>query len=512
MAQQVYRANLLSANFPFLSENFGRTVIVGNIDQNVAKSADPSGQDKTHNAGIPQMYYCHNVMPSQQGIQSISYSQRTAAVVGLASNFVGVISLRDALGNSAYLGYTYGGDFYIAKAPFDTWQFVVTIPEAVNKLVTRAYAQGVTYIYVANSACYRYDFSTDQLVEVTLNGLTASAIKGVTSLAGYLIVWSDDTVAWSAAADPTDFLPSLSTGAGSGAVEGAAGSILVCAAAHAGLLAYTTGNVIAVTYTGNAQFPFIFRALPNSGGLKSATHIDYDSQAGQQYAYTTSGFQLFDVQKAQTVLSDLTDFIAGSVFETCDAVSGIFTKTTLSANASLVKAIKFIANRYLVASYGITSFTHAIVYDTQLKRFGKLKINHVQCTDLLLGEDSHDVPRSSIGFLQTTGAIKYVNFDANAAASDAVALLGKYQLSRSHTLQLLGVELENVEAGDDFTLRDFLTIDGKNATQHTLSLTEEEGMYRRYDTRLSAKNHSLMLTGAFSLNSLILTFSLGGRR
>ena len=54
MAQQVYRANLLAANFPLLSENMGRTVIVGQIDQNVSKSADPAGQDKTHNAGIPQ--------------------------------------------------------------------------------------------------------------------------------------------------------------------------------------------------------------------------------------------------------------------------------------------------------------------------------------------------------------------------------------------------------------------------------------------------------------------------
>ena len=511
MARQSYRGNLLSANFPFLSENFGRTVIVGQIDQNVAKSADPGGQDKTHNAGIPQMYYCHNVVPTQQGIQSVSYSDLIAGISG-ETLFAGILSLRDSLNRVAYLGYTSDGRFYVSTSPFNSWTLVYTLPAAAGKLITRAYAQGTTYIYIANVGCYRYDFATSQLVLVTLNGLNAASVIGVTSLAGYLIVWTADTIGWSAIANPTDFVPSLATGAGSGSVEGAAGSIQICAAAYAGFLAYTTGNVVAVTYTGNSQYPFIFRALPNSGGLKRVIHADYDSNAGQQYAYTTSGIQLFDVQKSQMILSDLTDFLAGSEFEDCDVTSGTITKTKMSLNTSMVKAVKLVANRYLIVSYGLTSFTHAILYDMQLKRFGKLRVPHVQCVDLLLGEDNQDVPRQSIGFLQPSGNVKFVNFDTYTDAPDAIALLGKYQLVRSRTLQLHSVELENIEASDTFNLRDAVSLNGKDTTLHNMTLAEEGELSRKYTTRLTGKNHSLMLTGAFSLNSLMLTFSVQGGR
>lgn len=510
MARQSYRGNLLSANFPFLSENFGRTVIVGQIDQNVSKSADPAGQDKTHNAGIPQMYYCHNVVPSQQGIQSVGYSQLIAPPADKV--FVGMLSLRDALNRVAYLGYTSTGEFYISLTPFSSWSLIATVPEAVGKLITRAYVQGVTYVYIANHGCYRYDFATNQLVPVTLNGLEPTAVLGVTTLSGYLIVWTADTVGWSAIADPTDFVPSLATGAGSGSVEGAAGSIQMCAAAYAGFLIYTTGNVVAVTYTGNSQYPFIFRALPSSGGLKKIIHADYDSSAGQQYAYTTSGMQLFDIQKAQTVLSDLTDFLAGSEFEDCDVTTGVITKTKMSINTSMVKAVKLVANRYLIVSYGLTSYTHAILFDLQLKRFGKFKIPHIQCVDLLLGDDSQDVPRQSIGFLQADGTVKFANFEPYADTSDTVALLGKYQLVRSRNLQLHSVELENIEAGDSFQLRDAVSLTGKETTLYSMTLAEESPLYRKYTTRLTGKNHSLMLTGPFSLNSLILTFSVQGGR
>lgn len=510
MAQQVYRANLLAANFPLISENMGRTVIVGQIDQNVAKSADPAGQDKTHNAGIPQIYYCHNVMPTQQGYQSVAYSDLISSLSGGEIGFLGVIALRDSLDRTAYLGYTSDGRFYISKAPFASWTLANTIAPAIGKLVTRAYAQGVTYVYIEGVGCYKYDFALDQLVSVTLTGLIAEAIIGVVSLSGYLIVWTADTVAWSAAALPTDFVPSLSTGAGAGSVEGTAGAIKICAAAHAGLLAYTTGNVVAITYTGNSQYPFIFRALPSSGGLKDVRHADYDSLSGQQYAYTTSGFQLFDIQRAQSVFSELTDFIAGSEFEDCDSSTGAFSETYLST--SMKKAIKVVADRYLVISYGITALTHAIVYDMAVKRFGKLKLNHVQCIDMLLGDENQDIPRNSIGFLQSSGKVVTVNFDVNVPASDSVLMLGKYQLIRSRMLQLDSVELENMETGKSFTVRDLVALDGKNTTAHTLTLAEEDDYYKKYNCRLVGKNHTLMITGAFSLNSMILTFNNHGKR
>lgn len=512
MAQQIYRANLLSANFPFLSERFGRSVIVGQYDQNTSKAADAgeTSRDKTSNAGIPQMFYCHNVVPTQDGIQSVGYHTLVAALSGSETSFVDVMALRDSQDRTAYLGYTSDGRFYTSSSPFSTWTLKLTNGSAAGKLVTKAYVQGVTYIYVANVGCYKYDFDTNTLVAVTLGGLTAANVLGVVSLSGYLCVWTKDTFAWSALADPTDFVPDLATGAGSGSVEGAAGALVVCAAANIGIIGYTTGNVVAANYTGNSQYPFLFRALPSSGGLKLAHHADYNSLSGQQYAYTTSGLQLFDVQRAQTVFSEITDFISGSEFEDCNVTTGVLTKEDLST--AMVKAVKVVANRYLIISYGKTSYTHAIFYDMQLRRFGKLKIAHKRCIDLTLGDESTDIPKNSIGFLQASGKVVTVDFDSSVAADDAVAYLGRYQFMRSRMLQLDGVEFENIEAGDTFSVKDFVSQDGKNSSSNTLTLAESTGLYRRYACRLVGKNHALFLTGNFSLNTLILTFNVHGKR
>lgn len=512
MAQQTYRANILSPSFPFLSEQFGRSVIMGQLDHiEKSGSLDSSGQERISKFGTPQMFYCHNVMPSSQGLQSVDYAQLIAAVVDTPP-FKGIISLRDAQDRVAYLGFTETGNFYVSLAPFNVWTYKTNITSLAGRTITRAYVQGVTYIYISNVGCYKYDFSTNNLVSVALGGLNAAEVIGVTSLSGYLIAWTTDTVGWSAIANPTDFVPSITTGAGSGAVEGITGALKICAAAHAGFLAYSTGNVVSVTYTGNSQFPFSFRALPSSGGVKDVNHIDYDSLAGQQYAYTTSGFQVFDIQKAQSVLPELTDFIAGSEFEDCEVSTGVFTKTKLTT--SMKKAIRLIANRYLVVSYGINELTHAIVYDGQMKRFGKLKITHVQSIDLLLGTDSADVPRNSIGFLKSNGQVVSLDFDAYITATDSVALFGKYQLVRSRMLQLDGIEFENIEAGDTFTVRAIPAIDGKNsgAMQVLPMNAESSGLYRKYDSKAVGKNVSIMLTGSFSLNSFILNFHVHGKR
>jgi hypothetical protein len=510
MAQQQYRANLLSADFPFLSENHGRTVIVGQIDQATHAAANPADRDKTSNAGIPQLYYCHNVVPTQQGLQSVGFETLTTGL-DAETSFVDVLPLRDSLDRKAYLGYTSDGRFYITTTPFSTWTLKLTHAPAAGKLVTRAYTQGVTYIYIANVGCYKYDFDTNALVSVTLTGLTAANILGVTSLSGYLVAWTSDAVAWSAIADPTDFVPSLSTGAGGGSVEGAAGALLVMAAANIGILAYTTGNVLSANYTGNSQYPFIFRALPSSGGLKNAHHADYDSLSGQQYAYTTSGLQLCDVQRAQMVLPAVTDFISGGEFEDINSTTGAITKETLST--AMVKQLKMVANRYLIISYGKTSLTHALLLDTQLKRFGKFKINHVSVVDLLLGEETEDVAKNSIGFVQADGSIKVVDYNSQVDATDAVAILGKYQFVRSRKLQLNEIEFENIEADDTFTVRVMTSQDGKNTTlSAALTPIDASTLLRTYPCRITGLNHSLFLTGNFRLNSLLLNFTVHGRR
>lgn len=512
MAQQEYRAGLYSPNFPFTTDRFGRSVILGQIDQASVRSTSQNAQDASATTQVPQIYYCHNMMPSEYGVQSVSYSQHTAAFPS-ATTFRQVLQLRDGQDNRAYLGITSTDQVYICQPDFSTWQLLATVTGAGSSLVTAAFVKGVTYIYFANYGCYKYDFGGNTLQNVSLNGLDTSQVIGIFAMTGYLLAWTVDELAWSTPGDPTEFDPTVA-GAGGGALEGARGAIVVCAVSTSGFIAYTTGNAVAATYSGNEDYPFNFRELAQSGGLKDVAHVDYISQTGGQYAYTTQGMQLISVQNAQLTFPELTDFLAGRRFQDFDSSTNTF--STVELTTSMRKSVRIIGSRHLVVSYGLPSsphYTHAIVYDGMLKRYGKLKIPHVQAIDLFLGEDSFDVPRKAIGLLQADGTILVANLDMYADAADAVIILGKYQLIRQRYLQLEGVEFEGIEQDDTFSVQDMYSWDGANTViSAPLSSVTTNGFLRRFLCSIAAVNHSLLVKGSFALNTVLLKFHVNGRR
>ena len=75
MAQITYRANLSAKSFPFISDNWGRTVIVPQYDNTFNRELS-SQEDSDRDVGIPQAYYMHNVMPTAQGFQSVGWRDR----------------------------------------------------------------------------------------------------------------------------------------------------------------------------------------------------------------------------------------------------------------------------------------------------------------------------------------------------------------------------------------------------------------------------------------------------
>jgi hypothetical protein len=74
MAQISYRANLSAAIFPMTLARAGRSVIIPGPDQNFDRRVDPQGEQKS--AGIPQIIYAENVIPTADGYQSVGF--RTA--------------------------------------------------------------------------------------------------------------------------------------------------------------------------------------------------------------------------------------------------------------------------------------------------------------------------------------------------------------------------------------------------------------------------------------------------
>lgn len=505
MSQITYRGNLSAASFPFLAENFGRSVIIPQYDNTFNRQIQ-SAEDTDKDIGIPQIYYCHNVMPHPQGFQSIGY---IPLIPGGLANFKQIEILQDSGDNKVFLGITTLGQFYVSSG--STWVFKATFPIGQ---ITVAHVSGVSYIYIQGYGCLFYDFAAQVFTGINLIGLTIAGPTGTIGICpsgGYLVAWNSTAVAWSSLIDPTDFVPSLVTGAGGGSVEGAKGNITFVVPHLLGFIVYTSANAVAAVASGNTRFPFNFREIVSSGGLGSLTLIAADANSGNHYAYTTDGMQLISTSTAQTVYPEITDFIAGKLFEDFDESTNLFSSVALTS--TMQKRINVISSRYLVISYGVTSLTHALIYDLVQKRYGKVKIPHVDTFEYQLPNVAvTETPRQSIGFLQIDGTLQVIDFSVSSVLSNGVLILGKYQFVRPRLLQMDEIALENIRVGANYSLTLFTALDGKNYTQSTPYLDLAAGLFRRYKTRAVGINHSLLHKGAFEICSLVLVFNIHGKR
>lgn len=515
MAQLTYRANLSAAEFPFISRFGGRTVIIPGPDQNFNRQVQ-SQNDSDKDVGIPQIYYCHNVMPTGQGFQSIGYESRVQGLPDVSNIFQEIKVREDSTGQKAYLSAAPDRFYLCANETLGyTSQLTtywdgssnISLPTNLNEIqITFAHVGGITYLYLENLYCLVYSFTNSRLESVSLSGLTASQILGLTESNGYLIAYSTNAVAWSSTIDPTDFVPSLQTGAGGGNVEGIQGNITCAAPTANGFTVYTAQNAVSVLYTGNARYPFQFSPCQGSGGVESLERVAYEADIGYNYAYTTKGFQILRSKTSDTIFPDLTDFIAGQLFEDFDETNLEFSYQTLLA--PMQKKLVLVASRYFVISYGVESLTHAIVYDTVQKRFGKLRIPHVDCFEYdLLSETVSDIPKKSIAFLAADGSISVVNFAVALTNRTGVALFGKYQYVRSKRMQLQSATFENpIEHVGQFNCWCLKSDNGKTVSETI------EGTVMNSDTDIiqygfgapDGQNISLLAIGTFNLNTIEL--------
>jgi hypothetical protein len=378
--------------------------------------------------------------------------------------------------------------------------------------ITKAALSGETYICAEGNGIYRYDFTTNKLVWVMLTGIDPTGILGITASNGYLVAYSIDTVAWSSVIDPLDFIPSLSTGAGSGSVEEAKGPIRRCVGLTSGFIVFTAANAVAAVFGQNIRYPFTFREIPNAGGIADLNLVTDEADSTAVYAYTSYGLQQIATNKATNVMPEISDFLTGKRFEDLDTSSLQLIQTVLTS--PIKKRVEFVSGRFLVISYGINSFTHSLIYDTALQRFGKLKLDHVICFQYgFLDADDADTPKKQLAFLQADGKVYTVDYAAGGSSLDSVMMLGKFQYMRSRHMQLDSVELESIDSDDELAVYDLITLDGKTfeppVSGHLMPVS---GISRLYNFRLSATNHTLLILGTYRLNSVQIAFNTHGKR
>jgi len=507
MAQRFYTINLQDSLFPMLSEQQSRTIIGSTAGEAPAKEQRP---------GIA---YCHNVMPSRYGYDSVGFLSVVLAFAGLPAglSFSDVRIVYGDAKSRLYLAWDTEGNVYALLSGSSVW---IALPATVPATggpgfsldsVTIGTVNGVSYIFYAGIGGFNFNEVTKVLDAVTFTGLAIATILGVVASSGYLVALTNQAIAWSSTIDPTDFVPSQVTGSGGGNVAGIAGAILFATPNTLGILIYTSGNVIAGTYTGNVQFPFKFREVDDSKGGINLDRIAYEANAKVQYVYSKAGLQTITSQRAENILPEVTDFLAGRRFEDYNETTKLYEITDLSASATMLKKIKYVASRYVIVSYGLptTGFTHALIFDTALNKLGKIKLNHVDVFEYVNSQT--EISKESIAFLLADGEVKVLDFSA-IATGNGVLILGKLQFTRSRNLILLGVEVENVESSATLSLSSQVTLNGKTFTSVEGTVKESVDNLRSYDFRSEGKNHSLVFIGKFNLVTAQIRFAIGGRR
>jgi len=545
MAQITFRGNLSSAAFPFISDFGGRSIVVPQLDENfLPSSVNTTANDSDRDRGIPQLYYCHNVVPVGQGYKSISYTRTVPPVVPAVINFIEVLVVKDVDNNKALLGFTTDGHVYILAASMKEWlEITVTDWTGVGN-ITMGIANGSTYVCLQGLGVFLVDITGLALVDTALTGLDTALLLGISNSNNYLIAYTTTKVYWCSSLDPLDFVPSEITGAGSGTPNDLDGLIITVVGIINGFITYSTKTVIISTFSGNIRYPWIFRAASFGAGINFPDQVTNEVNLGYHYAWTSAGLLRVTNTGCEVVFPELTDFLSGKIFEDYDITTKKFTRRYLSKQVAV--RLGFVGSRFLVISYGIfdEQYSHAIIYDTAFKRWGKIKINHIKCFDLSVSPNGGPLPytalentiwtqyigvpytalsvmnnaaaeaKENLAFLQDTGTIQTANFSFGQTSADAVLMLGKFQIVRSSLCTLQEVDIEGIEEStNNFNVCVFSTLYGQKLLPPTVPIeTIREGKLRRYNSRVSGTNHIFAMHGDFHVTTTVLTLSLGGSR
>lgn len=351
MAEIPFRVNLNAAEIPFLTSLLGRTVIVPGLDQNSVKSAQFAGSGESLDQGIPQILYAHNVVPTDFGVQSVGFTKVIAKAASTTGRiFDQVFTLRD-VNENAYLFSPAGGDCWVYDATYDQWRSNFQLsPAFTGRFVSKSSINGRTFICFEKRGFFEYFPGTGSLVEVEFAGLVKEEIIGITNSGNYGIAYTVDLILWSSLVDETDYVPDLSTGAGSATPQDLKGPIVCVLPISGGMIVYTTRNVVVGLATNNARFPFNFKEISNGGGLDNAEHASFENGLGTHYAWTSAGLQKITTTAAETVFPAATDFLAGRLIEDFDESTAAFTSYKLTDDIRL--KLTYLESRYLIISYG----------------------------------------------------------------------------------------------------------------------------------------------------------------
>ena len=570
MAYKKLRINLTAAGFPLLSDFMGDSVIIPQLDMDNTSPSVLGIESPNKGLKQPSMYYCENVMPTTEGIQSVAYKAVMNALPNSSQVVSQVIEARDANENFTYLAFCNSGQIYmynlsqttnINSSPVTTNAWV-RIDNVAGNTITGWSGQGIvsvavcgtssgitTFICLPGVGIYTVNIIGVCLqVPTFLGGLVTNTIINITSNFNYLLITDGATISWSSASNPLDFnqVNALTTGTGNATPIAIKGKIVGLFPIGGGFMIYTSANVISAAYTQNTQYPWVFKEVANSRGVRTVRQV-CQGESNTNYAYTSGGLQQLTIVEAKPVFPAVTDFLSGRVYEYWNAQLSQLQFQYLVT--SLLVKLTYVQGRYLIISYCVSlPYTYALVYDTELKRWGKLAFTHAECFELninadgtfiayntlassgyptfnslanesfinltTLSSESADSKRS-LAFTDLLGNTSIVSWDLGNYSAQAVMFLGRFAIDRNSLCSIQEIGMENVDySNPNFNVSVLTTMDYKDqyGTLKTPMLTSKTLLTRQYACRTTGANHSLVVQGAFNLNTCWLWMTNSGNR
>lgn len=506
MAEYKFTAAINPATFPLVTRFQARTIIIAGLD-NRLRAANSSTRDSSDNnnnpQNLPQVLYCENVMPFNEGVASVSFDAIQEQVSG-ADEFDEVFMLRNE--NEDIVRFSPAQGLNYTTPAFGTaWTSTDPLPGApVGDEVSIAYVNGITFVCYANLALLQWDGTNLNDVSASLQGVVIADIKAICGSGNYLCLLCEDlSFKWSTLVDPLDFADS-SAGAGSQIPVDIRGKPICLTSVSGGVIIHCAQNAVAAMATNNDQAPWVFREIKNAGGVSSRKAVSTDNTSGAVFIWGTNGFQRLGLRESEEMFPSLNDFLAGRVLEEFDGSTNTLTFQRLSSNLRV--KVAYIAGRYIVVSYGadVEEYDYALIYDLELRRWGKIKQGHVDCFS------NFEDPLQSICLLKANGVVYRVILDRREQTAAGVLILGRYQLNRTN--QICSQELE-LELLDDEEQPSVTILSNFNGTtvgyQMSMMATGGEANYREYQGQIEGKNISFLLKGSFTLASFIITATKG---
>lgn len=529
MSFNTFTAALNIAEFPFVSNFLQRPILIPGLDIPPRVPRSDTGTFESKNPELPMHFFVQNVLPSVEGLMSIGYQQIVAAIPG-TTDFDQVIVLRDFDENN-FLYVPAAGKNYIFRADVGNWVATNSFSAAGGR-VTRAFVNGRTFVCFEKQGIFEYDSAANTFLPVTTTGLAAADIEGISASSNYLLAWVNSIeIHWSSLVDPLDFVESIFTGAGFQIPQDVRGPIINIVPISGGFIAYTTKNAVAALFTNNTRAPWVFKEISNTGGIIDPEQVSLEATLGFHYAWTSAGLQKITANLAEAVGGGISDFLAGRILETFDSTANTLTVERLTSEQFHVK-ISYVSGRYLVISYGKhtsipQTYSLALVFDTVLKRWGKLAVEHVDCFTYpypnIIGQVTESPPKQSLAFLQKDGTVLLAVMDYRTKEDAGVLFLGRFQLARQRTITFQAVEFENLIQDYPPNVYLYLSDDGRNlGTPQQLQVLSDSGNYKKYGApsysgsgaapRRTAKSFAVLIKGTFELSASMFTVTIHGTR